>query len=100
MTSKTRIDETISWQQITPGGEIYDSGNSEEFHTGDWRTIKPVFIEDKCIQCLLCAPVCPDMAIPVKEGKRSGFQYDYCKGCGICAKVCPVNAIKMEEEIK
>ncbi len=98
MTNKINIDETISWQQITPGGNVCASGNSEDFHTGDWRTIKPVFIADKCNQCLLCAPVCPDMAIPVKDGKRGDFIYEYCKGCGICAKVCPVKAIEMKAD--
>jgi pyruvate ferredoxin oxidoreductase delta subunit len=98
MPNKIHIDETIGWQRITPGGDIYASGSSEEFNTGDWRTVKPVFIEDKCIQCLLCVPVCPDMSIPVKAEKRTDFAYNHCKGCGICAKVCPVKAIEMKAE--
>lgn len=100
MAPKIDINETVSWEKITPGGGISASGNSEDFHTGDWRTKKPVFIKDKCIQCLFCAPVCPDCSIPVADSKRGDFNYDFCKGCGICAKVCPVNAIEMIEEIK
>jgi pyruvate ferredoxin oxidoreductase delta subunit len=46
---------------------------------------------------MLCAPVCPDSSIPVKDGKRGEFDYDHCKGCGICAKVCPFDAIVMKE---
>ena len=53
--------------------------------------------EEKCRQCLLCVPVCPDSSIPVSEGKRREFDYDHCKGCGICAKVCPFGAIEMKE---
>ncbi|MDE7038966.1 MAG: 4Fe-4S binding protein, partial [Lachnospiraceae bacterium] len=46
--------------------------------------------------CLLCTPVCPDSCIPVKDGKRGGFDYGHCKGCGICVKSCPFGAITME----
>ena len=48
--SKKIINESIAWQDITPGGDIYASGNSAQFITGDWRTDKPIFLEDKCIQ--------------------------------------------------
>lgn len=93
-----KITENTPWQQLTPGGTILASGNSREFKTGDWRTQQPVFHEDQCKQCLLCAPVCPDLSIPVVEGKRSGFEMDFCKGCGICAQVCPFKAIEMISE--
>ena len=58
----------------------------KEFKTGDWRSQKPVWISEKCKQCGLCFPVCPDNAIPVtKDKKRTDFNYDYCKGCmGMC----------------
>lgn len=100
MTKKTNIDVTIAWQDITPGGDIYASGNSEEFKTGDWRTDKPILDMAKCIHCLLCVPVCPDTSIPTEDGKRLDFDYDHCKGCGICAKVCPVKCITMIPEGK
>lgn len=91
-----KIDSNIGWQDITTGGNIYDAGNAKEFKTGSWRSAKPIFYEEKCKQCGLCFPVCPDDAIPVnKEQKREDFDYDACKGCGVCAKVCPFNAIGM-----
>ena len=51
---------------------------------------------EKCKQCLLCAPACPDSCIPVADKKRLEFDYDHCKGCGICVKACPFGAITME----
>lgn len=87
-------------EDLTIGGNIYNAGNAKEFKTGDWRSVRPVFIPEKCKQCGLCFPVCPDDSIPVKEQKRQDFDYDYCKGCGICARVCPFGAIKMEDENK
>lgn len=93
-----KIDENITWREITPGGTTWAPGNSEEFITGDWRTERPVMEWDKCKQCLLCAPVCPDCSIPVEDKKRLEFDYDHCKGCGICANVCPFDAIHMEKE--
>lgn len=93
-----KIDSKVSWKNITVGGNIYTAGNAKEFHTGSWRSLKPVYINEKCSQCGLCFPVCPDDAIPVnKEQKREDFNYDACKGCGVCAKVCPFKAIEMKE---
>ena len=93
----TNIDNKTKYQDMTPGGDIYEAGNAKEFKTGDWRSIKPVYIAEKCKQCGLCFPVCPDDAIPVeKDGNRKDFNFDACKGCGVCAKVCPFGAIEME----
>lgn len=93
------ISPDVTWQNITPGGTIVDAGNATLFKTGDWRSMRPVWIEDKCKQCLLCFPVCPDSSIRIDEnGKRIDFDYDHCKGCGICVKVCPFKAIDFIEE--
>jgi len=93
------ITPSVTWQDITPGGTISDAGNAALFKTGDWRSMRPIWIEDKCKQCLLCFPVCPDSSIVIDgNGNRTGFDYDHCKGCGICAKVCPFKAIDFIEE--
>ncbi len=52
---------------MTIGGNIYKAGNAREFKTGDWRSVKPIYISEKCTQCGLCFPVCPDDAIPVNK---------------------------------
>ncbi len=93
-------NQNVTWKEIMPGGTVWSPGNSEEFITGDWRTERPVMDWDKCKQCLLCAPVCPDCSIPVEGKKRLEFDYDHCKGCGICVNVCPFDAIKMVKEGK
>lgn len=91
------INKDSTVDELTIGGNIYDSGNSINFKTGDWRSATPKYIPENCKQCGLCFPVCPDDAIPVgKDQKRGDFNYDYCKGCGVCAKVCPFKAIIME----
>ncbi len=90
----------VKWQDISLGCTIVGSGTSEAFKTGEWRTDTPKFLKDKCKQCLLCAPACPDSAIPVKDGKRLEFDLDHCKGCGICAKACPFHAIEMLKGVR
>ncbi len=92
----SEINSKTPYQDLTVGGNIYTAGNAKEFKTGDWRSTSPVYILEKCKQCGLCWPVCPDDAIPVKDGKRLDFNYDACKGCGVCAKVCPFKAIEMK----
>ncbi|SHI68707.1 4Fe-4S binding protein [Parasporobacterium paucivorans] len=96
-TDVTKITETSPYAELTEGLKIYAGGTSKKFHTGEWRTSRPIMNWEKCKQCLLCAPVCPDSSIPVADGKRGNFEMDYCKGCGICASVCPFGAIEMKE---
>jgi pyruvate ferredoxin oxidoreductase delta subunit len=92
------INPQTKWQDLTLGGVILASGNSEDFHTGDWRTHVPKMKWENCKQCLLCTPVCPDSSIPVVDGKRQEFLFTHCKGCGICFKVCPFGAIAFGDE--
>ncbi len=95
--SKTKTD-LKNWRDIPIGGKIIKPGTAKEFKTGNWRTLKPVRDEKKCIHCLRCFLYCPDNAVKVKNGKVVKIDYNYCKGCGICARECPVGAIKMEKE--
>ncbi len=91
------INESTPWHQLTDGLQIYEPATSRQFHTGEWRTNTPVWNTEKCKQCLLCVPYCPDSSIPVVDEKRQDFDLDHCKGCGICAKACPFSAITMKE---
>ena len=96
-TDTKQQDINVKWQDLTPGCVVMGSGTAEEFNTGEWRVNVPVLDMDKCKQCLMCVPVCPDSSIPVKNQKREDFDLMHCKGCGICAKVCPFGAITMKE---
>lgn len=95
----SEINETTPWQELTPGGEIYEGGTSLLVNTGDWRTETPHLHEDKCKLCMLCIPYCPDSAIFV-EGKTIRLDLMHCKGCAICVEVCPFHAITMEREVR
>lgn len=82
---------------------INDVGNTTKTKTGGWRTFKPVFDMEKCIDCGNCWVYCPDASIIIemKDGKRVySADMDYCKGCGICANECPSKAIEMVLEEK
>ena len=82
--------------QLPIGAVILKPGNSTNTKTGNWRSIRPVRDESKCIYCGICWQYCPDIAI----SKDIKTDYDYCKGCGICANVCPTKCIKMIKEEK
>ena len=38
------------WRDIIEGAVIADAGNADRYHTGDWRTEKAIWIEERCIQ--------------------------------------------------
>jgi len=88
------------WKEIPIGGVNPEAGNAVQYNTGTWRTFKPVWSKEKCIQCYLCWINCPDVSILIKEGKVAGIDYEHCKGCGICAAVCPVKPKKAIEMVK
>lgn len=97
VTEISKLTESVKWQDLTNGCGIVGSMTAEAFNTGEWRVDTPEYVADKCKQCLLCVPVCPDSSIPVKDGKRLDFDMIHCKGCGICANVCSFDAIIMKE---
>lgn len=83
------IDIKKNWKEV-PECDVLEAGTAVCFETGDWRSSRPVYIPENCIQCLFCWVACPDSSVRLdKDGKVIGFDYKHCKGCGICAKECP-----------
>jgi len=90
-------EKLLDWKEQSIAGIIFEAGNSIYYETGSWRTYRPVWDEEKCINCLRCFYLCPDSAILIKDGKVAGIDFRYCKGCGVCAHECPdkVQALEM-----
>ena len=92
----------VSGRDITHGSHVFEAGNARNFHTGDWRSNRPIFVSEKCRHCLLCYLSCPDSAIILEEVngnmQMKGYDYDFCKGCLVCKEACNFKAVEMKEE--
>lgn len=88
------------YKDLPKGALILEAGTAAKYETGDWRSKRPVFIQENCINCSFCWIFCPDSSIILKDGKMTGIDYKHCKGCGICAYECPSKkkAIIMKDE--
>lgn len=89
--------------KVTLGGSIKEVGSTVKTKTGGWRSERPVFDMEKCIECNSCWLYCPENSVKVTiEGPRRSYSVDldFCKGCGICANECPSEAITMVLEEK
>lgn len=89
-----------SYKRMVIGSRVIEPGNSEDFHTGDWRSKVPVIDRSICISCLSCWIDCPDSSIVVDPEGNISVKLTHCKGCGICSTVCPKDAITMKEDIE
>jgi len=69
----------------------YATTNSYAASVADWRSMKPIFNRDYCIDCQYCWVFCPDTAIIARDKVMVGIDYEHCKGCSICSEVCPTN---------
>lgn len=90
--------ELKGWRKLPIGGVVPGGAARELNKTGSWRAERPVWDEEKCIQCLQCWLHCPDDSILIRGQAVTGVDYGHCKGCGVCAAVCPKDAIGMVPE--
>ncbi len=68
------------WKEMHEGAIVEEAGNAVKYHTGDWRTERPIWLPDVCIHCMLCWMFCTDAAWRVKEHRITGVDYSLCKG--------------------
>jgi pyruvate ferredoxin oxidoreductase delta subunit len=79
--------------QLTLAPVTTDLGGTK---TMSWRTIRPVFHDENCIKCGLCATFCPEGVVFQRDEEGHYCpDYEYCKGCGVCAAECPKECIEM-----
>lgn len=92
------------------GGVISAQGNSLLKDLSSSREgFLPEFHEEKCINCVNCDNVCPDLCFVWEEGEDKkgrkqmflkGIDYQYCKGCLKCVEACPTEALtELREEL-
>ncbi|MCK5670832.1 4Fe-4S binding protein [Candidatus Bathyarchaeota archaeon] len=68
-----------------------------QLDVASWRVFTPVLDADKCIGCMRCYILCPEVAIEMVDHKAV-INYKNCKGCGVCTEECPVDAIDFVKE--
>ncbi|QNU31434.1 2-oxoacid:acceptor oxidoreductase family protein [Geobacillus sp. 47C-IIb] len=91
------------------GGVIVAGGNSLLKNvSGSRQGFLPRWEADKCIHCVACDNVCPDLCFVWEErvdkkGRKqmflAGIDYQYCKGCLKCVEACPTAALVAEREV-
>ena len=85
----------IGWKDVPVGAVALEPGNASQYHTGDWRSQRPVFTKERCIKCGICYIFCPDAAILMGAEGYPDVLLEYCKGCGICARECYMGVFGM-----
>jgi pyruvate ferredoxin oxidoreductase delta subunit len=86
--------------EFSLGAVVLEPGSAKKYHTGAWRTYRPVLDSTKCIKCGNCWKVCPDAAIKRTSEGIFYIDYTYCKGCLLCLTECGAKAIVKEVEEK
>jgi len=89
-----------TWKDVEKGATITRPGSAREYKTGDWRSQRPVYDQNRCIKCGVCYLYCPDAAIKIRPDGFIEIDEYYCKGCGICSRECITGAFKMVPEGK
>lgn len=94
---------TTKEHDLSKGSMCPSTSSSKSKKTGGWRSLKPVFLDDKCRGCGICVQYCPEGCIELhevadKKTKVAKVNYDYCKGCLLCMVLCPFKAVEKSTE--
>jgi pyruvate ferredoxin oxidoreductase gamma subunit len=98
-----RPSPVLGYETAPIGGVIPYPGNTVSNDLSTSRTgWMPLFKEEECIHCGLCATVCPDFCLSWSHERGNGelptvrlkgVDYQYCKGCMRCVETCPTEAM-------
>lgn len=94
---RPKVQYYKNWEELSPIPISFPIDGSIGI-TGDWRTFRPIIIEERCTKCGICWMYCPEGVIHKKDDGSFEIDYQYCKGCGICARECPTKNIEMKRE--
>jgi len=93
----------LGYETAPIGGVIPYPGNTVSNDLSMSRTgWMPLFTDEECIHCGLCATVCPDFCLVwtheqsngnIPKVRLKGVDYQYCKGCMRCIETCPTEAM-------
>jgi pyruvate ferredoxin oxidoreductase delta subunit len=86
------------WKNIPLGCAILEPLSARRNLTGSWRSQRPIWEHEKCVQCGVCELFCPEACISQNADGYFEADMDYCKGCGICARECWTQCIHMKQE--
>lgn len=92
----------LTWKDLKVGNIVHEPGSAREYRTGDWRSQRPEWNQEKCVKCGACYLYCPEGAIKMNAEGFPEIDLYFCKGCGICARECWTGCFKMlpEDEAK
>jgi pyruvate ferredoxin oxidoreductase gamma subunit len=103
-----RPSPVLGYETAPIGGVIPFAGNTISNDLSASRTgWMPLFKEEECIHCGLCATVCPDFCLSwtheqtngeLPKVRLKGVDYQYCKGCMRCIETCPTEALTRVSE--
>jgi pyruvate ferredoxin oxidoreductase delta subunit len=86
------------WKALLPGCPVTEPLSASRNLTGSWRSERPLWNHDHCVQCGVCDMFCPEACITQNIEGFYEANLDYCKGCGICMQECPTQCISMKQE--
>lgn len=73
-----------TWCHVCPMGTIANWMSSAK---------KPLTIADSCIDCTLCAKVCPMQIAPYRDKAAGTLRDNDCIKCGTCVAACPKQSL-------
>lgn len=85
---------------LTPGliAEAGSSAGPLGYHTGTWRTFRPIWNPAACTDCNLCVVYCPESSVSRRGPRDYRTDLAFCKGCALCVEECPSHAISLVRE--